>query len=161
MSQLFPEETKLPVKRTDYGPRDLNDKPRWWRRFCDGIRQTIGLKPLYLAEEFARARIDRERADAEGARASGRAEEMQAAAKLVEASAQYKLARAKSDAILRGEADRPALKRHDGVDRLVETILEGRELSPAQAQRQFLDAISRIKLKGGVVEFDLTEQPEW
>lgn len=160
MSQLVPEETKLPVQRTDYGPRNLRDRPSWWRRFCDGVRQTIGLKPLYLAEEFARAKIDRERAAAEQERASGRAREMEAAAKLVEAGAQYQLARAKADAIGRGEAELKPGSRDDGVDDLVRTLLAGRRMSPGDAQQQVLDAIKRIELQGGSVEIDVSDTVE-
>ncbi len=65
MSLLPSKEPGTVVQQTQLGPSDPKDERNWWHKFVNFLRQNIGLKPLYLAERFAEARVRKEEVEAE------------------------------------------------------------------------------------------------
>ena len=135
---------------------DARDSRSGWQKFIDGLRQSVGLKPLYLAERWAEAKVRQEEIDAE--------------ARLLEAKANYELAMAEvrkmeregqskqqiDEAIagfIRSQTDTPEI-----VLSIIQNLSDASTLAPGEALANLEDVIKRIELHGGAVEVDLPDE---
>lgn len=159
MSMVPHEENELVVQRTDLEPFNRKDARSIWETFLDGIRATIGLKPLYLAERWAEAKVRQEEADA--------------TARLMEAKAKYELAAAEARK-LQLEAEAAYAKGMAEADRIqIQNSLLAKASNPLAAEllaagtrdaREAFEYMNRviqqIEMHGGVVEIELPTSDE-
>lgn len=160
MSVVPPNESEVIVSRTDLRSVDPNESRPVWKRFLDAVRQTVGLKPLYLAERWTTARVRQEEVDAD--------------ARLLVAKATYELAMAEARRIeleakgkfAKDTADAEYVRTHTEILRdtlgratspLAAELLDRR--SPAEAAEYVNDMIRQIHLHGGCVEIQLPQSP--
>lgn len=162
-----PEREEIIVGRTDLVPHDSVDKPSLWRRFIDGIRTVIGLKPLYLAEEWARAKVLEVETSAEK-------NTLDSQAKLLEAKAAYELAIAEARARTLGAEGQHAkdmaeaqlletksrLLASPEVQELSEQLIQGEDMEVADALDKLELLMQRILMNGGVVELAIPDLEE-
>lgn len=144
----FQEDPEV-IQATDQVPLLPGDKPHWWRRFCDGVRRTIGLKPVELAEQFARANIRKINSDA-------LVNEAEAQKRLSEAQLNLEAARKIGTEEARSVDAEPSTRAKE-----IRAQLEaGRELSDEDADQALLNAIKMIEMAGGKVELEVPSEEE-
>ena len=158
------EQNELVVWASEMGPQNPKDPPSRWQKFIDGLRQVVGLKPLYLLEWLSVAKVAQQEAEAFDKRA-------QAEEKLIKARAEYE--RAKAEVIkAEGEASKNEAEARltdqwaeDHVEdrrfrELMRRMLAARAQSVDDAREQLEEIIRQIELSGGRVEMRLPEPPE-
>ena len=124
--------------------------------FIDSLRQTVGLKPLYLAERWAVAKV--------------RQEEVNVDATLLAAKAQYELATAEARRIeleaqakyekSMAEAERIRIFNElaaTASSSLVANILSANTQTPDGALHNLMQVIQQIHMHGGMVEMELPQ----
>jgi hypothetical protein len=145
------------VQQTEFEPADPKDTRTAWQAFVDAIRQSVGLKPLYLAERWAVARVRNEEIEADG--------------KLLDARAKYELAAATAKQIaLQAEGQ---YAKDIAIAKLIESktrntpdpnsvieLLEARETSVDDALANLESIAQQIRMLGGSVEIRITGQSE-
>lgn len=154
----FPDDNELVVQNTNLSPIDPRDSRSGWQKFVDGLRQTIGLKPIHLAERWAEAKVRQEEVDAE--------------ARLLTAKANYELAMAQ---IRKMEREGQSKQEVDGaiadfirqqsaspetVMSAVRHLRDASSQSPDEALEHLQDVIKKIEFQGGDVELDLPDGSE-
>lgn len=157
MSPIADEPELHIAQRAALRPDNPRDHPTRWRRFLDFLRTRIGMKPLWLAERWAEARVaametdnsakllaakkDYELAMSEIRRAESRGRIDDADAELLRAKAKSTLADAK-------------------VKEAVARLIEARNEPPEQSLINLEDVIQRLLTHGAVVEVQPPELPE-
>jgi len=142
-------EGELVVQRTELEPLGPSDSQSIWKNFIDGIRVTIGLKPLYLAERWVVAKVRQEEVDAD--------------ARLLSAKADYEKAAAEARAIeleaeathAKGMAEARLIER--ASSKMVTDLIGSRNVDPAAAFDYLASVIQQIEAYGGVIEFELPD----
>lgn len=154
----FPDDNELVVQKTNLSPIDPRDSRNRWQRFIDGLRQTIGLKPIHLAERWAEAKVRQEEVDAE--------------VRLLAAKANYELAMAQIHKMEReGESKQDVdgaiadfIRQQSGspeiVISMVKNLRDASSQSPEEALEHLQDVVKRIEFQGGDVELDLPGEPD-
>ena len=117
------------------------------------MRQTIGLKPIHLAERWAEAKVRQEEVDAE--------------ARMLAAKANYELAMAQIRKMEReGQSKQDVdgaiadfIRQQSGSPEIVMSVLknlrDASSQSPKEALEHLQDVIKKIEFQGGDVELDL------
>ena len=146
------DQDKVVVQSTQLAPIDPNDSRSVWRRFVDGVRQTIGLKPVYLAERWAEAKVRQEEIDAESASLAAKAN-YELAMALVrkmerESESQQELDSAVADYI-RSQTDSP-----DIVLSVIKNLRNSKSQSSEETLEYLRDVTKRIEFQGGTVEIE-------
>lgn len=157
MSIVPQDGNELVVQRTDLEPTDPKDSRKLWQRFIDALRTTIGLKPIYLAERWAIAKVRQEEADADARLLAAKAhyELAMAEARRIELEAQAKYTKDMA------EADRIRILNElaqNASNQLVADILNAHSQSPEETLEYLSRVIQQISLHGGTVEIDLPDQ---
>ena len=147
------EEEGCVISRTDLVPADKCDDPGCWERFKRFFRQHIGLKPLWLSQEYATARVEQEKAKA-------RLMNAKAAATLQKGRGEYLKLLAEARSIERDSKVRETLAEASAEESglkadLLRRLLTAKDLSPEEAFEAYESIKSRIELLGGAVEIDL------
>ncbi len=149
----FPNEGELVVQRNDLEPTDPKDHRSLWAKFIDSLRQSIGFRPVYLAERWAVAKVRQEEVDAD--------------ARLYAAKAQYELAMAQVHKIEleaeasyeKGMAEAYQIRTASNVSqRVVSELLDAKKRTPEEALEYLEDVMNRIRMAGGTVEIDLPDE---
>jgi hypothetical protein len=153
---LVPYEDPEPViiHRSELKPSDPSDPPSRWRQFLDAVRAAVGLKPLYLCERWAEARVRKEEVKTES-------DELDNEIKLLKAKQEYELITAKvreQDAKTKQiEAKTLGMR---AQTRLMEKAAKAAQISPAEADAWLASIKQRIELEhGGHIEVELPEPP--
>jgi hypothetical protein len=157
MSKLPAERPsdELVVQESVLRPINPQDKPSRWKRFLNGLRTTIGLKPLYLAERFATAKVRKEEIDND--------------IKLVNAKLEFQKTMAEMRRLERESKSKSAETKAKTKKIQVETQiqewaleqLKAKNLSPEEAANHLAEIIQKIELiHGGRVEIPLAQDPQ-
>lgn len=154
-----PDDTnELIIHKTQLSPDDPKDKRTTWQKFVDGLRQTIGLKPLRLVERWAEARV--------------RKDEVETELRLLEAKGKYEFLMARvrkmdreslsAQGLTEAKADfiRSKSTLSGDVPDALKTLIDSASSDPADTLEELKDVIRRIEIQGGTVEFDLPERGE-
>lgn len=157
MSLVPSNQPDTVVQQTEFEPADAKDTRTAWQKFVDAIRQSIGLKPLYLAERWAVARV--------------RNEEIDADAKLLDATAKYELAAATAKQIALQAEGKHA--KDMAIAKLIESktkdtpdpntvveLLEAGDISIEDALANLESIAQQIRMHGGSVELRITDQSD-
>ncbi len=154
MSLTPQSENRAVVQRTELQPLDPKDSRSRWQRFVDFLRQNIGLKPLYLAERYAEAKVRQEEAKA-------RQEEVDADVRLLQAKVDYERALVEAEKMRRESAGKRAKDvAQAGLTKAVTRLINAGELDCVEAIEELQAIIQRIQSQGGLVEFELPEPEE-
>ena len=157
MTEL-PDDNELVVQKTNLSPIDPRDSRNGWQKFVDGLRQTIGLKPIHLAERWAEAKVRQEEVDAE--------------TRMLAAKANYELAMAQIRKMEReGQSKQDVdgaiadfIRQQSSSPEIVMSILKNlRDASsqpPEEALEHLQDVIKKIEFQGGDVELDLPDESD-
>lgn len=149
----FPNDNELVVQKANLSPIEQSDSRNGWQKFIDGVRQTIGLKPIHLAERWAEAKVRQEEVDSE--------------ARMLAAKANYELAMAQVRKMEReGQSKQDVdgaiadfIRQQSGSPEIVMSILknlrDASSQSPEEALGHLQDVIKKIEFQGGDVELDL------
>jgi len=150
------------VQKTTLGTVDPSDSPGAWRTFWDAVRTAIGLKPIHLAERFAKARIQVIEVDNEIKQLKAREEFEKTMAEVskIKLDGQASAEKIKAEAqILRAKARQEKAKAR--VFELAARQIESRMLSPEEALERLLEIKEKIELvHGGAIEFQLPKPAE-
>ena len=156
MSNVPPDKGELVVHKTELEPIDPGDSRSAWLKFVDGLRHTIGLKPLYLAERWTEAKVRQEEADADTRLLAAKAEYelAMAQARSLELAAQGKLARDVAEAgLLRAQANAIDMASNN----VVAELMQSASADPSEALENLKSVIEQIKMLGGNVGIDLLD----
>lgn len=161
----FEDPPEVTVQKTELKPLDPKDSRNLWQRFVDGLRQHIGLKPLYLTERFAVARI-REVESANESRevdnqvkllqAKLEYERFQVEARQAEQSLELERQKAAEDIRLKKEQTKRE-KANRNLSEQAAKLLSAAQQTREEAIEVLKDVIARIELHGGDVEINLPE----
>ena len=148
------EREELVVQRTDLQPADVRDSRTRWDKFIDVLRTTVGMKPLYLAERWALAKVRQEEADADARLLAARAtyEQAMAEARRIELEAESHFEKSMAEAEymrLRSDLIRSA------TNPLASELLAATTQDTTELLARLEDVMNRIELHGGTVEIDL------
>ncbi len=125
-------------------------RPGLWKRFVDGVRQTIGLKPLHLAERWAEAEIAVREAEASKSVYEGMATFENAKAARLKAEGEHRRDCAAADnTAAKTELVRVMTEKLEGADKL----------DPQEARENLRRAIEAIQREGGTVEIEFPQLP--
>jgi hypothetical protein len=165
---MFPsdEKNELVIQRTDLRPIDRADSRSLLERLFDALRQTFGMRPIYLIERFAEAKVAQEESKV-------RQSDAEANAKLLAAQADYTLKMAQARQIELAAKGKFAIDMayaeklqivnellRDVKDPLVVQLVRSAFANPDDAIQMLKEVIGRIERKGGTVEFDLPPPTE-
>ena len=154
MNHLPHERRNAIIQASEMQPEKATEDPGLWRRFINTLRQTVGLKSLELAEEFARAKILQEQTAAFDQRAD-------AEARLLEAKNAFEVGKAKAAekraAARKTNAEAKRIESQTKInEELVQRLLH--EPSTEEAVEDLRSIIQQIEKLGGSVEFDLPSE---
>lgn len=141
------DNSELVAQRTELSPTDKNENPGIWLSFTNFIRQNIGLKPLWLSERWAEARV--------------RSLEIDNEVRLLNAKLQYGATMAE---VRHKHAETDALQHtstsNDQLHDLIALQIQQEQMSPDELRERLQKIISKIEMHGGCVEFGLPEDPD-
>lgn len=156
MTNIPDEHGELIVQKTQLGPVDPRDSRTVWQIFVDGLRQTIGLKPIYLAERWAAAKVRQEEVDAESRLLAAKANYELAMAQIRRMDRESESKQNVDEAVvdyLRSKTMSPEIMRA-----AIAQLRNAYSQSPEQALENLLNVIQKIEQHGGTVEFDLLRE---
>ena len=148
---FIPEEPEQAIiQRSELKPKDPKDKSNRWWRFIIGLRTTIGLKPLYLTERFAEAKVCSIETDNQ--------------VKMLNARKDFELAmveveKKRQEATLLGAQARE--KNADAhIKELAANYMETKKLPPEEILEKVKSLMSQIASYGGCAEIKFPELPD-
>ncbi len=161
----FEEPSKVVIQRANLKPIDPDDKPNWWRSFVDDLRAFIGMKPLYLSERWAEAKVGALEVKVES-------EKVDNEVKLIRAKMDYEEVMAEvrekdRESAARAEKEKAVAeyigaqtRHHTALARLLEKASRAKQMSPDEARAWLEETQRKIELNhGGCVEYKLPDLP--
>jgi hypothetical protein len=161
----YDEPEQNVVQWAELKPIDPADKLGWWRSFFDDVRAFVGMKPLYLSERWAEAKVASLEVKVES-------EEVDNEVKLLRAKMDYEKVMAEvrekdRESAAKAEKEK-AVAEYVGAQtrvltaqsRLLEKASKAKQMSPDEARAWLEETQRKIELlHGGCVEYKLPELP--
>jgi hypothetical protein len=150
MNFSFEEPEQAIIQRSELKPKDPKDQPSRWWRFINGLKTTIGLRPLYLTERFAEAKVCSIETDNQ--------------VKLLNAKKDYELAMVEAEkkrqeaTLLGAQAREKNAEAH--IKELVHTYMETKLLPPEEILEKVNSLLSQFASFGGCAEIKFPELPD-
>jgi hypothetical protein len=130
------DEGSVVVQRTDLRAitsPEVSAKPGAWRAFCNGLRNLFGRRSVELGERYLKAKV--------------RQEEVEAEARLMQATADYEL---KMAHVRRLDAETDQSLRR--VDSLTKILALAKNEKPEAAMARLEEIVRQIEMAGGAIE---------
>lgn len=163
----FDQPEEAVVQKTEVVPANPKDTPAWWVKTLNCLRTAIGLKPLYLAERFAIAKVRLVEVESESRHADNHikllnakleAEKVMSAVRIAEAEANTKKER--ETAITRHiAAQTKDLQERARLAAKARKHLEDISKTPKELTEHLQSLIKQIEMAGGSVELDIPDLP--